>query len=505
MASAADQGNTTARAAQVAEGNGVLFQYFYWDLPADGGLWRQLAVDAVDLAAAGVTAVWLPPPYKGDAGAADVGYGVYDTYDLGEFDQKGSVRTKYGTKAELVSAVSAAHDAGVQVYADVVLNHRVGADGTEEVTATPYAANDRSKPSGPPRRIRAYTRFTFPGRRGKYSAYEWDRGSFDAVDYDANLGGAGGTVYLLEGKSFDKYTSLERGNYDYLLGADTDTDAEWVRRELADWGRWLFRTVGFDGARLDAVKHMDARFFRDSWLPAVREVRPDAFAVGEYWENNVQSLQAYINNTAGSMSLMDVPLHYHMHEASLNGNAYDMTRIFEGTLVATTPTLAVTFVDNHDTLLFHGLASPVADWFKPLAYALVLLRRGGYPAVFHADYYGGITRNGATQQVITLPSHRQVIDVLLRLRRDHAYGEEVDFFGGGSRQLIGWTRAGRGKALAVVLSSGPGGARRMRVAAGGGARFVDALGHVKGEVTTDGGGWADFSCAGGSVSAWLQV
>lgn len=205
------------------------------------------------------------------------------------------------------------------------------------------------------------------------------------------------------------------------------------------------------------------------------------------------------------MSLMDVPLHYHMHEASLNGNAYDMTRIFEGTLVATTPTLAVTFVDNHDTLLFHGLASPVADWFKPLAYALVLLRRGGYPAVFHADYYGGITRNGATQQVITLPSHRQVIDVLLRLRRDHAYGEEVDFFGGGSRQLIGWTRAGRGKALAVVLSSGPGGARRMRVAAGGGARFVDALGHVKGEVTTDGGGWADFSCAGGSVSAWLQV
>lgn len=192
------------------------------------------------------------------------------------------------------------------------------------------------------------------------------------------------------------------------------------------------------------------------------------------------------------MSLMDVPLHYHMHEASLNGNAYDMTRIFEGTLVATTPTLAVTFVDNHDTLLFHGLASPVADWFKPLAYALVLLRRGGYPAVFHADYYGGITRNGATQQVITLPSHRQVIDVLLRLRRDHAYGEEVDFFGGGSRQLIGWTRAGRGKALAVVLSSGPGGARRMRVAAGGGARFVDALGHVKGEVTTDGGGGRTF-------------
>lgn len=205
------------------------------------------------------------------------------------------------------------------------------------------------------------------------------------------------------------------------------------------------------------------------------------------------------------MSVMDVPLHYHMHEASRNGNAYDMTRIFADTLVAASPTLAVTFVDNHDTLLFHGLESPVADWFKPLAYALILLRRSGYPTVFHADYYGGITRNGATNQVIQLPSHRGVLDKLLALRRDHAYGEETDFFGGGSRQLIGWTRAGRGKALAVVLSSGPGGSRRMRVGGGGGARFVDALGNVQGEVTTDGGGWADFSCSGGSVSAWLQV
>lgn len=284
-------GTAFAQAAAPAAGpNGVLFQYFFWDLPADGSLWRQLARDAVDLAAAGVTAVWVPPPYKGAAGDADVGYGVYDTWDLGEFPQKGSTRTKYGSRGELGAAIAAAHGAGVQVYADAVLNHRVGADGTEGVTATPYAPDNRASPAGPPRRIRAYTRFTFPGRRGKYSAYVWDRSSFDAVDYDANLGGTGGAVYLLEGKSFDKYTSLERGGYDYLLGADTDTDAPFVREELARWGRWMVGAVGFDGFRLDAVKHMDARFFRDSWLPAVREVRADAFAVGEYWQNDVGAL-----------------------------------------------------------------------------------------------------------------------------------------------------------------------------------------------------------------------
>ena len=30
----------------------------------------------------------------------------------------------------------------------------------------------------------------------------------------------------------------------------------------------------------------------------------------------------------------------------------------------------------------------VEPWFKPLAYALILLRREGYPCIFYADYYG---------------------------------------------------------------------------------------------------------------------
>ena len=49
--------------------------------------------------------LWLPPAYKGADGAEDSGYTVYDLYDLGEFDQKGSVRTKYGTKDEYVAAI----------------------------------------------------------------------------------------------------------------------------------------------------------------------------------------------------------------------------------------------------------------------------------------------------------------------------------------------------------------------------------------------------------------
>ena len=104
--------------------NGTMMQYFQWDLPADASLWKALAEDAAKLKTAGVTAVWLPPAYKGAQGKEDVGYGVYDLYDLGEFNQKGSVPTKYGTKAEYLAAIKALHDKKIQVYADIVLNHR---------------------------------------------------------------------------------------------------------------------------------------------------------------------------------------------------------------------------------------------------------------------------------------------------------------------------------------------------------------------------------------------
>ena len=69
-------------------------QYFEWNLPNDGNLWKKLKQDAKHLHETGVTAVWIPPAYKADE-QQDEGYATYDLYDLGEFDQKNTVRTKY--------------------------------------------------------------------------------------------------------------------------------------------------------------------------------------------------------------------------------------------------------------------------------------------------------------------------------------------------------------------------------------------------------------------------
>ena len=32
--------------------------------------------------------------------------------------------------------------------------------------------------------IRAWTKFTFPGRNNKYSSFKWDWNDFDGIDYD---------------------------------------------------------------------------------------------------------------------------------------------------------------------------------------------------------------------------------------------------------------------------------------------------------------------------------
>lgn len=486
--------------------NGVIMQYFHWYYPADGRLWREVAADAAELAAAGITALWLPPAYKALGGGADVGYAVYDMYDLGEFDQHGSVRTKYGTKDEYLAAIAALHAAGIEVYADAVLNHRIGGDHLERIEATPFRQDDRLHPVGPPREIAAYTHFSFPGRAGAHSDFVYRWHHFDAVDWD-ELSREHGLVYLLAGKLFDDYVALENGNFSYLLGVDLDFQNVEVQAEVTAWGRWYLDVTAVDGFRLDAIKHISAWFF-PLWVDRLEHhAGRDLFFVGEYWTSDLGTLLWYLDAVGHRMALFDVPLHYKLHVASRSGGHYDMRRLLAGTLVATRPVQAVTFVDNHDSQPLEALESVVEPWFKPLAYALILLRRDGYPCVFYADYYGadyeGHGRDGNVH-AIHMPSHRGVIDRLLALRRAHAHGEQLDYFDHWNR--IGWVRLGDAhhpKALAVLMSDGPEGTKWMDVRRPH-ARFTDRLGQVAGEVVANAEGWAEFRCGGGSVSVWVE-
>lgn len=489
------------------EYNGSMMQFFHWYTPADGSLWRMVAEEASSLAEAGVTSLWLPPAYKGAGGAHDTGYGVYDLFDLGEFDQKGSVRTKYGTRDEYHQAIEAAHTAGLQVYADIVINHKMGGDEEEEFKATPYNPDNRMEAIGDLQTIKAWTHFNFPGRGNTYSELQWHWWHFNAADVNS-LADDSGAIYLFEGKEFQTDVDTEKGNYDFLMGCDLDIANPDVQHELFYWGEWYLDATGVDGFRFDAVKHVKAGFFHD-WLNHLRDYAGrDLFAVGEYWSGIDAALDRFVERTNGNIMLFDTGLHYSFAEAGRKGREYDLSTVFERSLVKDKPDMAVTIVSNHDTQPLQSLESVVEAWFKPLAYAFILLRRGGYPCIFMPDYYGaeytGFGKDG-NEYTITMPSHRWMIDRFLHARGTYAFGEQYDYFD--DPHCIGWTRLGTEEhpgGMAVIMSNDGDGMKSMETGVPG-MTYIDHTDHIEEAVLTNEDGWGEFRCRPASVSVWIPA
>lgn len=477
--------------------NGIMMQYFEWYMKSEPALWTAIAKDAAKLSKAGVTSAWLPPAYKGANGAEDVGYSVYDLYDLGEFNQKGTVRTKYGTKKEYLDAVEALQKAGINVYADIVLNHKMGADEMEEVSAQEFNANNRYQMISEGKTIGAWTKFTFPGRKGKYSDFTWNWTHFDGIDWDQEH--MTKAIYKFSGKEWNNEVDLENGNYDYLMGADIDFDNREVFDELVKWAVWYVDITGIDGLRLDAVKHIPASFYRDFLYTVRQQTGKELFTVGEYWNGDVKVLNDYMDAIKSEASLFDVPLHYNLYNASKAGGSYDLRTIFDGTLVRENPIKAVTFVDNHDTQPGQSLESFVEDWFKPMAYALILLRQEGYPCVFYGDY------NGIPHDKIK--GKKQLLNKLMKLRKTKAYGVQHDYLD--HPNCIGWTREGdeehKDSGLAVVISDGEGGTKRMYVGKHfAGTYFSDVMGNAKYNIKIDDEGCGEFYVNRGAVAVWVR-
>lgn len=488
---------------------GTIIQYFHWYLPAEGNLWKQLKEDAPKLKAMGFSAVWLPPAYKTSHGADGVGYAPYDLFDLGEFDQKGSVRTKYGTRQEYIDVVKAVRDNKMQAMVDVVLNHKAGGDETEKINVVKVDPDDRNKATSEPFEIEAFTKFTFPGRNKKYSDFIWNFMCFTGVDYAVNLDEKG--IFRIingYGDGWQEMIDGEKGDYDYLMYDDINFRNEYVRNELSQWAKWYYEQAPFDGVRLDAVKHIPAWFYNE-WLSRLRQdTGQEIFAVAEYWSpGRTDVLLKYIETTNGSMSVFDATLQQNFHQASQRGKNYDLSKIFENTMVAAAPAKTVTLVGNHDTQPLQALEAPVEHWFKSIAYALILLRDEGYPCVFYPDLYGAhykdYSHDGNEYEIwIEKVEH---IDKLLQARCDYAFGMQRNYFD--HPNCIGWTREGdeNHSGCAILISNGDNGNKYMEISKRyAGSTFTDLLQKNDAEVTINDDGGGEFFAPAGSLSVWIE-
>ena len=226
----------------------VMLQGFNWVSHSNSSGWYNVVQSkAQELGDAQFDMVWLPPP--SDA-AAPQGYLPRELYD---------VSTNYGTQQELTSCISALHNEGIKVLADIVINHRVGTTNWAD--------------------------FTNP---------TW--GCWSVVSND-EWGQNGGNPC---------------GNFDtgdnYHAARDIDHTNGTVRSDLIGWMTWLKNTIGFDGWRYDYVRGFNGYYngvYNDGTNPY--------FTVGELWDNldlnNVyahrQQIVNWIDDTQGKSAAFD--------------------------------------------------------------------------------------------------------------------------------------------------------------------------------------------------------
>lgn len=480
--------------------NATLLQGFEWNCPADGKHYQRLLKALPNLKACGIDNVWLPPGCKASSPEGN-GYDIYDLYDLGEFDQKGSVRTKWGTKEDLLALSKKAEELGMGLYWDAVLNHKAGADEKEKAHAIEVDDNDRNKEVSDAYEIKAWLGFDFPGRGEKYSKMKYHWYHFSGTDF--NAANEKKAIYKLkgEGKDWSESVDDEQGNADFMMFADVDYSHPEVQEDVKHWGEWIIKEVGpaLKGFRLDAVQHFSERFTNE-WVQHVRErCGEEVFMVGEFWVNEVETMTKWLDAMHRKFSLFDAPLLYNFSRLSTTEEA-DLRTVFDGTLVKAEPVNAVTVVMNHDTQPGQTMDTKIEGFFKPLAYALILLQDTGYPCLFYGDLYGIKGDNPEP------PSCGNKLADITLARKLYAYGQQDEYLDNAT--YIGFVRRGNEEhpaGLACVLSNvGPG---EIRMAVGEehkGEIWSDVLGWEQGEVEIDEEGFGTFKCPGTSVAIWVR-
>ncbi|KAL2818360.1 glycoside hydrolase superfamily [Aspergillus granulosus] len=483
-----------------APDNSLIFQAFEWHVPADQAHWRRLHRLLPTLKAIGIDNIWIPPGCKGTNPSSN-GYDIYDLYDLGEFDQKGSQPTKWGTKEELLSFASRAQDLGIGIYWDAVLNHKAGADFIERFPAVKVDPQNRNIEVSVPREIEGWVGFDFPGRGAQYSSLKHNWSHFSGVDWDDSR--KENAIFKISGpnKGWATDVSNENGNYDYLMFSDLDYSNPEVQSDVVRWGHWITTQLPLSGMRLDAAKHYSTAF-QKTFIKELRESQGEQFFfVGEYWKSEINVLLDYLERMEYQLSLFDVPLLDRFSKISLTKGA-DMRRIFEGTLVQNRPEHAVTFVANHDTQPGQSLETPIAPFFKPLAYALILLRDKGQPCLFYGDLYG----IGASNKHSSVPSYACKLATLTQARKLYANGAQRDYFD--KPNCIGFIRYGNARhpfGLACVMSNAGPSRKRMYVGwAHAGEQWTDILNGRTESIKINRKGYGVFPVAAYSVSVWVN-
>ena len=338
------------------------------DGPGTDWWWDHLAKHAGEISAAGFTGVWLPPVTKALQGVSEaaLGYSVFDDYDIGSKNQKGTLHTRYGERTQLARCCAMLQANGLDVLLDLQLNHRKGGAGPDE---TDFAYLDAYGTPGGGR---------FPKNRrcfhSRYPANPVPAGFHPEIPQDPNV--PDGIGELQEGSKVYFGPDLA-----HINGQPPGYVADSVIANV----QWLSRALDVQGYRLDHVQGISTDFLKTLLATGPMQGK---FAVGEYWDGVIEHVDGWIAEPRwmnGRCSAFDFPLYFTLL-AMANDPNFDMAALDHAGLAGRDPFRAVTFVENHDTESRRDLIPRnIQPEDKPLAYAYILTSEG-LPCVFSKDF-----------------------------------------------------------------------------------------------------------------------
>jgi len=279
--------------------------------------------------ALGATAIWISPVVLNVRGEFH-GYAARDFY---------KVDPHWGSLADLRHLVRAAHQRGLLVIDDIVVNH----GGNLIDSGDPDYPKFKYPPAG-------YTlRWRNPAKQ--YAP------PFDLnPEHPAltNLFHNNGIIH-----DFNDDTQVELGELSGL--DDFRTETPYVRAQMIKIYEYWIKAAGFDGFRIDTARHVEMGFWQ-TWCPAIHAFaaahgKPDFFMFGEVEHNSDAKCGSYTGTIGGGPfkldSVLDYTLWFKINSVfgRVDGSTKQLADHY-ATVAANYDAAAqarlVTFLDNHD-------------------------------------------------------------------------------------------------------------------------------------------------------------
>ena len=211
----------SARAQAPADCQDVLLQGFFWNSQQQTG-WAQL-LPAVDEIGQNFTGIWLPPSANPEGGYTVGGSNV--GYHPRVWNDQNSC---WGTADNLKTLITAFHNKGVKVIADIVINHRAG--------------------------YTDWANFS-PDNFGAYGSYQLTLADICRND-EVNTEAGAATFRATHGMA----TGANDTGENWSGARDLDHTSANVQNDIKAYLNWMKGEMGYDGWRYDFVKGFEGKY-----------------------------------------------------------------------------------------------------------------------------------------------------------------------------------------------------------------------------------------------------